>query len=192
MKKILSCFFFIAMTVGANAQQKPTDLDKSPMDMSYWPANYPISKLNGTVKSAPVARIIYGRPQKNGRVIFDGIVKYNEMWRLGANEATEIEFFNKVKIGNKEVAKGRYTMYCIPSADKWTLVLSSDNYCWGNYGYDAKKDVLRTDIKVEKNADIVENFTIYFDETKTGANVIFLWDDVKATLPVTIVPDNKK
>lgn len=192
MKKILFGLLFTAFTGAAIAQQKPTDLDKSPMDMSYWPNNYPISKLNGTIKSAPVARVIYSRPQKNGRVIFDGIVKYNEMWRLGANEATEIEFFNKVKIANKEIAKGRYTLYCIPAPDKWTIIMSSDNYCWGNYGYDPKKDILRTDIKVEKSTDNVENFTIYFDETKTGANLIFLWDDVKTVLPVTNIDTAKK
>ena len=186
MKKLLLLAFSLVIVCLVNAQQKPTDLDKSPMDISYWPANYPISKLNGKVKDAPIARIIYSRPQKNNRLIFDGIVKYNEMWRLGANEATEIEFFKTVKIGNKLITKGRYTLYCIPNTDKWTIIVSNDNYSWGNYSYDIKKDVTRTDAKVEKNPDTVENFTIYFNETKTGANLIMLWDDVKATLPITL------
>ena len=86
---ILFCFF----SLGAFAQQKPTDLDKSPMDMSYSPQNYPIIKMNGKTTAQPVARVIYGRPQKAGRVIFGGIVAYDQIWRLGANEATEIEFF---------------------------------------------------------------------------------------------------
>ncbi len=186
MKKTLLLIAFVCIVLGVNAQQKPTDLDKSPMDMSYWPANYPILKLNGKVKDAPTARIIYSRQQKNNRTIFDGIVKYNEMWRLGANEATEIEFFKNVKIGNKAIEKGRYTLYCLPAADKWTIVVSNDNYSWGNYSYDIKKDVTRADAKVEKNPDVVENFTIYFEETKTGANLIMLWDDVKATLPISL------
>ncbi len=97
------------------AQQKPTDLDKSPMDMSYWPANYPILKMSGKAKDVPVARVIYGRPLKNGRDIFGGIIKYNELWRLGANEASEIEFFKNVKIDGKAIPKGRYTLYCIPT-----------------------------------------------------------------------------
>jgi hypothetical protein len=191
MKKTLLLASLIFLAFSINAQQKPTDLDKSPMDMSYWPANYPILKLNGKVTDAPVARIIYGRPQKNNRTIFDGIVKYNEMWRLGANEATEIEFFKSVKLGNKVVNKGRYTLYCIPSVDKWTIVVSNDNYSWGNYSYDIKKDVTRADAKVEKNVDVVENFTIYFEETKTGANLIMLWDDVKASLPIALATSSK-
>lgn len=168
------------------AQQKPSELDKSPMDMSYWPNTYPILKLSGKVKDTPVARVIYGRPQKNSRVIFDGIIKYNEMWRLGANEATEIEFFKPVKINNKTIAKGRYTLYCIPSADKWTIIISKDNYSWGNYSYDVKNDMIRVDIKVEKNTETVEAFTAYFDETKTGANLVFMWDDVKTQLPILL------
>ena len=182
--KILVAFLFISTAI--IAQQKPTELDKSPMDMSYWPNTYPILKLSGKAKDAPIARVIYGRPQKNSRVIFDGIVKYNEMWRLGANEATEIEFLKPVKINNKVIAKGRYTLYCIPTSDKWTLVVSKDNYCWGNYSYNSKNDVTRIDIKVEKNTEPVEAFTAYFDETKTGANLVFMWDDVKTQLPISL------
>lgn len=179
--------FFIALIfISTNlfAQQKPTELDKSPMDASYWPNNYPILKLNGKVKDAPIARVLYSRPQKNNRIIFDGIVKHGEMWRLGANEATEIEFLKNVKINNKIIKKGKYTLYCIPSATNWSIIINSDNYCWGNYNYNQKLDVLRVDIFTEKNSEIVEAFTAYFEETKTGANLIFMWDDIKAILPI--------
>jgi hypothetical protein len=182
-KILIVCCFISTITV---AQQKPTDLDKSPMDMSYFPSNYPILKLNGKVKEQPLARLIYSRPQKNNRIIFDGIIKYNEMWRLGANEATEIEFLKPVKINNKAIAKGKYTLYCIPDADKWTMIISKDNFCWGNYNYNQKFDVARADIKVEKNTEVVEAFTAYFEATTTGANLIFMWDDVKTQLPISL------
>lgn len=178
--------FLLLVTITSFGQQKPTELDKSPMDMSYWPNTYPILKLSGKVKEQPIARVIYGRPQKGGRVIFDGIVKYNEMWRLGANEATEIEFLKNVKINNKSISKGRYTLYCIPNADKWTIIISKDNYSWGNYSYNVKNDVIRVEVKVEKNTEIAEAFTAYFDETKTGANLVFMWDDVKTQLPISL------
>lgn len=168
----------------AFAQQKPTDLDKSPMDMSYFPANYPVTKISGKVQPQPIARLIYSRPQKNNRIIFDGIVKYGEMWRLGANEATEIELMKSAKINNKSVSKGKYTLYCIPTASKWTIIVSKDNYCWGNYSYNPKNDVVRADVNIEKNTETVEAFTAYFEETKTGANLVFMWDDVKTTLPI--------
>ncbi len=188
MKTILSLAVTL-ICLGVQAQQKPTELDKSPMDMSYWPANYPLLKMSGKAKDMPVARVMYGRPLKNGRNIFGGIIRYNDLWRLGANEATEIEFFKNVKIAGKPVPKGRYTLYCIPYENKWTMILNRDNFSWGSFSYDAKKDLLRTDIDVDKNNEDVEAFTIYFDETKTGANLFLLWDDMKAALPITAVAD---
>src|ERR1700743_2382347 len=98
----------------AVAQPKQAELDKSPMDMSYWPDGYPLLKLSGKAKDLPVARIIYSRPLKSSRDIFGGIIKYKELWRRGANEATEVEFLKNVKIGGKPLPKGRYTLYCIP------------------------------------------------------------------------------
>lgn len=183
--KIFLSVLFISASLLCVAQNKPTDVDKSPMDVSYLPQNYPLLKLNGKAKDQPVARLLYSRPQKNGRVIFDGIVKYGEMWRLGANEATEIEFFKAVKVGGKSISKGKYTLYCIPTADKWTLIINKDNFSWGNFSYDIKKDVARVDCKVEKNTEIVEAFTAYFDETKATTNLTFMWDDVKVLLPIS-------
>jgi hypothetical protein len=188
MKQLIITLSFFLVIAGS-AQQKPTELDKSPMDMSYWPANYPILKMSGKAKDQPMARIIYGRPMKNGRIIFGGIIKYNEMWRLGANEATEIETFRTLKIAGKILPKGRYTVYCLPTENKWTIIINKDNFCWGNFTYDTKKDIIRTDIDLEKNAESVEAFTIYFDDTKNGANLIFLWDDIKTSLPITLVDE---
>jgi len=188
MKQLITTLSFFLVIAGS-AQQKPTELDKSPMDMSYWPANYPILKMSGKAKDQPIARIIYGRPLKNGRIIFGGIIKYNEMWRLGANEATEIETFRTLKIAGKILPKGRYTVYCLPTENNWTVIINKDNFCWGNFTYDTKKDIIRTDIVLEKNIETVEAFTIYFDDTKNGANLIFLWDDIKTSLPITLVEE---
>jgi hypothetical protein len=185
MKKILSMAFLLTCFSAIAQPPKPTELDKSAMDMSYWPSNYPLQKMNGKAKGMPVARVIYGRPLKSNRDIFGGIIRYNELWRLGANEATEIEFFQNVKVAGKPVPKGRYSLFCIPYESKWTMILNKDNFLWGSFSYDAKKDLLRADIDVDKNPESVEAFTIYFDDTRSGANLIFLWDDMKAILPLT-------
>jgi len=178
-----------------NAQQKPTDLDKSPMDMSYWPSNFPMLKLSGKASGEPYARVIYGRPQKNGRSLFGDIVQYNTIWRLGANEATEIEFFVPVKIEGKLVPKGRYTLYSIPNESNWILILNTDNFSWGNFSYNAKKDLLRVQVPVIKTMDTTEAFTLYFEETNLGAGLIILWDQVKVMLPISFAKEailNKK
>ena len=171
------------MCVVGMAQQLPTDIDKSPMDMSYSPNNYPIMKFQGKVTGTPNARIIYSRPQKKGREIFGGEVKYNEVWRLGANENTEIEFYKDATFGGKKITKGRYTMFCIPAEESWTIILNKDTDNWGNFNYDSKKDVLRITAPVQK-IDAVENFTIYFDQFN---NLTIMWDDVKVNLPVLFV-----
>ena len=190
---------FLALAILASsfvsAQQKPTDLDKSPMDMSYWPVNFPILKLSGKANGEPIARVIYGRPQKNGRQLFGDIVQYNTIWRLGANEATEIEFFVPVKIAGKLVPKGRYTLYGIPFENSWTLILNTDNFSWGNFSYNAKKDLLRTEVPVIKTLDSTDAFTLYFEETSLGAGLIIMWDQVKVMLPISFSKEpvtNKK
>ena len=180
-------FFCVQAQKSSDQDKKPSDLDNSPMDMSYWPINYPLLKMRGQAKSMPVARIIYGRPIKNGRVIFGNLQKYGELWRLGANESTEIEFFSNVKIGGRQINKGRYTMYCIPYENKWTLIINGNNYTWGHFKYDSKKDIVRKDVDLDRSTETIEALYMYFDETRTGANLIILWDDLKASLPITLI-----
>src|SRR5262245_42456834 len=73
-------------------------VDISPMDMSYYPADYPKLKMAKTADGPPMARVVYSRPQLQGRNLFSGILKYGEPWRLGANEATELHLFRDASI----------------------------------------------------------------------------------------------
>lgn len=166
------------------AQSKLPALDKSPMDMSYYPAGYPVLKIQDKATEPLIARVIYSRPQKNGRVIFGDLLEYGKVWRLGANEATEIEFYAPVKINGQKIKKGRYTMYCIPFADKWTLILNKELDTWGSFKYDSKKDVVRADVPVQKQTDITDSFVMAFEKATGGANLVIAWDDVKINLPV--------
>jgi hypothetical protein len=156
------------------------------MDVSYCPNNYPLLKIQDKITDPLIARIIYSRPQKNGRVIFGELLEYGKVWRLGANEATEIEFFQNVKIGNSKIKKGRYTLCAIPDTAKWTIILNSETDTWGAFKYDSKKDVLRIDVPLEKQTDIAESFTMFFDKTSDGYSLQIFWDDVKTTLPISL------
>jgi len=166
-----------------SADQVPT-LDQSPLDLSYFPVNYCILKLQNKVPEKPVMRVVYSRPQKNGRKIFGGLLDYGEVWRAGANEATEIEFYRDVKINNKIVKKGRYTLYAIPYPDKWTVIINKDTDVWGAFKYNSDKDVVRVNAPVVKTND-TEDLTIMFSKTNTGADLNMLWDDVKVSVPIT-------
>ena len=181
MKKLVFVLGFVLAGQFLMAQPKPTDLDKSPMDVSYFPVNYPIAKMRGQATGEPAARVLYSRPQKKGRDIFGGEVKYNEVWRLGANEATELELFKNATIGGKKIPKGRYTLYCIPTESKWTIVVNRDNYTWGSFTYKAEKDVARIDVPVQKTADNVESLTMYFDSN----SLVVQWENAKVNIPVS-------
>src|SRR6187551_3619540 len=111
MKILLLAVALVVSSTLIMAQNKLPPLDKSPMDMSYYPNGYPVLKIQDKITEPLVARVIYSRPQKSGRSIFGELLEYGKVWRLGANEATEIEFYRDVKINDTKVKKGRYTMY---------------------------------------------------------------------------------
>ena len=159
--------------------------DNSPMDMVYFPGDYPLLKMAEKTSSPPLMRIIYSRPQKQNRKIFNGLIKYDVPWRLGANESTEIEFFSVATIQNKTIKPGRYILYCIPQEAKWTLVFNSNLYSWG-LQQNQLKDLMKFEVPVEKNNGVIEYFTIAIEKrSDKSAEIIFLWDNVKATLPVS-------
>lgn len=174
-------------TASSSANNKEATItvntDKSPLDMSYYPDEYPQLKMSGKAKESIVARVIYSRPKKEGRVIFGSVVKYGSRWRLGANEATEIEFFKDVTIQNTLVKKNRYIIYCIPYETKWTIVLNNDLFAWG-LKIDSSKDVHKFDIPVIKIQYPMEYFIMGFEKKDTGINLVMAWDTVKSMLPI--------
>src|SRR6266404_4939076 len=158
-------------------------VDISPMDMSYSPVDYPKRKMAHDITTPPVMRVIYSRPHKQGRVIFGNLLKYGEPWRLGANEATEIEFFQNVTIQGKKINAGRYIIYCIPYENKWTIILNNDIYTWG-LKIDSSKDLMRFDIPIKKTSVNFEYFTLVFQPISNGAELVMAWDDIEGRLPV--------
>lgn len=158
-------------------------LDKSPLDIIYFPPDYPKLKMVGKASALPVFRVIYSRPLKHGRTIFGSVVKYGEHWRMGANEATEIEFFEPVKIQGSVVPAGRYVLYCIPQPHQWTLVLNTDLYSWGLV-VDTTKDLYKFTVPVIQVNNTIEAFTMETEKGKDGALLWIGWDHSKVVLPV--------
>ncbi len=160
----------------------PTDV--SPMDMSYFPVDYPQMKMSKATSALPKARIIYSRPHLGGRRLFQNLLKYGEPWRLGANEATEIDFYNEVTIQNKKIKAGRYVLYCIPEKETWTIVLNNNIDSWGLHP-DASQDIARFQIPVTIKEDPLEFFTMYFEEKNNAVDLVMEWDHLEAHLPIT-------
>jgi Protein of unknown function (DUF2911) len=166
------------------------EVDKSPLDISYYPVNYPKQLMDKNDSAVLAVRVIYSRPHKMGRLIFSNegppksILQYGKYWRLGANEASEIEFFKPAFINGQKIATGRYIIYCIPYADKWNIVLNSNLYSFGLH-QDTAKNLMQFTIPVEQKADDIEYFTMVFQKSAAGANLIMAWGDAKATLPIS-------
>ncbi len=187
MQKLFLAVCICCLGFQATAQSKLTAIDKSPMDMAYYPVNYPILKVQHKSTEPLIARVSYSRPIKNGRKVLGELVEYGKVWRLGANEATELELFRDVMFGKNKVKKGRYTMYALPEKEKWRIVLNKETDTWGAFQYDEKKDICFVDVPIEKNSEIAEAFTIMFEKSNAGGvNLIIAWDDFKCSVPLSL------
>jgi len=182
---VLICLL-ISFSFSFSQSTKLPEVDKSPMDVSYYPNNYPILKIQNKATEPLAVRILYSRPQRQGRKVFGELVEYGKVWRLGANEATEIEFYKDVKIGGKKIPKGRYTIYAIVSENVWTMILNKDTDTWGAFKYDSNKDVLRTDVIAQKTDEVVESMSMFFEKSTSGISLIIAWEQVKVALPITL------
>jgi len=176
LKFLFLCIGFAILTNSVVAQEF-TNLDKSPHDIVYFRTN----KI-----SPPQIKVLYGRPLKDNREIFGSLIPFGEVWRVGANEATEIKFYEDVMFGDQKVKAGAYILYGIPGEKEWTLILSSNIDVWGSDDYQEKYDIARVKAKVSR-AESIEAFSIGFKDKSKYVNMILGWDSTRVTLPITLL-----
>lgn len=169
--------------------QKMDALDKSPMDMAYYPDNFAhdrkfAPKLIGDMPV--IVRVTYSRPAKNGREVFVKLAPFNSVWRTGANEASEIKFYQDVTIQGKKVKAGTYSLFTIPNATEWTIILNSDLDVWGAYSYNEAHDILRVNVPVKKSEEVIENFSIKFRKGNDNVAIMMMgWDTTIVEVPIS-------
>jgi len=186
LRKLLSIIAFSFVSSAAISQSSFPPIDKSPMDMAYYPSNYPSLKVQRKASDSLVARVIYSRPTKEGRTIYGGLVPYGQVWRLGANEATELDFFRPVTIGNKKIAPGRYTLYALVNEKSWTFIVNKETDIWGSFVYDVAKDIVRVEVPVETATQPLEALAMTFVKNNNNFDLVVAWDNLKATLPISL------
>jgi hypothetical protein len=127
-------------------------------------------------------KISYGQPSKRNREIFGKLVPYGEVWRTGANEATEITFAKDATFGGKPVKAGTYTLFTIPGEKEWTFILNSTLKQWGAFKYDQIKgnDVLKVKVPAATLSSPVEKLTITLPANK----LLLEWDKTKVEVPI--------
>ena len=126
--------------------------------------NSPIVIANLKTTENNYIKCTYGQPLKKGREIFGNLVPYGKLWRTGANEATEITFTTNIQIGETALQAGTYTLFSIPNKDKWTIILNSELGQWGDFAFDASKNILTYEATVSSNTNVYEGFTIQFED----------------------------
>lgn len=187
MKKIVLALFLAAIGFVANAQTTATPvkypiIDPSPLDVVYYPLN--AAKVKKGDQAMPIIKVVYSRPAKKGREIFGVLEQFDKVWRLGANENTEISFARTVTIGDKKIKAGTYSLFAIPTKNNWTIILNKQTDRWGAFSYDQANDVTRIVVPLTKTDKVVENFSITFAESTEGANLFMAWDTTQVMLPI--------
>lgn len=130
----------------------------------------------------------YSSPRMNGRKIYGGLVPWGQVWRAGANEATTFVTTGDLSVGDAAVPAGSYTLFVIPNADSWTLIISKKTGEWGIPYPGEASDLTRTKMKVAPLPSPTENFTIALDQSATGCTLRLDWETTRAS--VEIAPKN--
>jgi Protein of unknown function (DUF2911) len=137
--------------------------------------------------------LFYSSPAKKGRVIFGGLVPYDEVWRTGANEATTFTTNKDLSIDGKTLPAGKYSLWTIPGKESWQIIFNDNMYDWGVRWQDskamreAKFDKLIATAVVSESITSKENFAINVVETPSRELVLlFSWDQVVVPLPFDI------
>ncbi len=132
----------------------------------------------------------YSRPGMRGRRIFGGLVPYGRVWRTGANAATTLSTDVDLQIGGARVPRGTYTLYSLPTAEGWTLIVNRQTGQWGTE-YKAERDLVRIPMRRTTLRQPVETFTISLSPNPAaaggGGTLTMAWENTRATLPIRVV-----
>ena len=128
--------------------------------------------------------IDYSRPAKRGRAVYGGIVPYGEVWRTGANAATQFRTDRALDFGGTLVPAGFYTLWTLPTATGWKLIVNGETGQWGT-AHKAEKDLYTLDMKVSTLPQVVERFTISVEPSATGGVLNLDWDTTRASIAFT-------
>ncbi len=128
--------------------------------------------------------IHYGAPSTRGRKIFGGLVPYDQPWRTGANEATSFVTQANLKIGGTTVPAGSYTLYTLPSATRWLLIINKQTGQWGTV-YNESQDLARIAMQSATLSPPQEKMSISFENTHGNVTELHIrWDTTNQYVPV--------
>lgn len=173
--------FALAAFATQPPQDQPQAQQRPPVDKSKRPS--PPGTAEVTLKGKKIT-IEYSRPFLKGRHVGQELAPYDKVWRTGANEATSLTTEIDLNIGGATVAAGNYTIYTLPSAGTWKLIINKQTGQWGTV-YNEGQDLARVDMQKSQLPQPVEQFTISFDKkSDTSADLVMEWENLRLSVPV--------
>ncbi len=145
----------------------------------------PAAKAECKFADGKTIHVDYSSPRMRGRKIFGDLVPYGEPWRAGANDATTFVSDTDVNVAGKPVPAGSYTLFTLPKADSWTLIISKQTGEWGIPYPGEASDFARVPMKLSKLDSPLENFTIAFDQADNVCTLRMDWETTRASVQVS-------
>jgi hypothetical protein len=145
----------------------------------------PPAKADCKFSDGKTIHIDYSSPRMKGRKIFGDLVPYGEPWRAGANEATTFVIDADMNVAGKTVPAGSYTLFVLPTADAWTLIISKQTGEWGIPYPGESYDFARVPMKLSKLDSPMENFMIAFDQSGAACTLRLAWESTQASVQIS-------
>lgn len=138
--------------------------------------------------NAATLTIKYHAPAVRGRVIWGGLVAYDNVWVTGAHKATSLQCDKDFMVGDSRISAGKYAIFTIPAKDEWTFIINKN---WDQHladEYSEKEDVVRLAIKPAVLQEPVERLRYVIDQTgERRANIEMSWEKLRLTVPIRIM-----
>ena len=150
----------------------------------------PKANAMGTIGNVGIA-INYYSPAVRGRVIWGGLVPFDNVWVTGAHRATSIDFDKEVVIAGVAIASGKYALFTIPGKEEWTIIINKN---WEQHladDYDQKQDIARVKVKPEIEEVNQERLRYVIEsESDNAGEINIYWEKLEISLPVTTASKN--
>jgi len=141
------------------------------------------SKLLGNTN----VKINYHSPGVRGRIIWGGLVPYDNVWVTGAHKSTTLEIGKDFMVGEKKIPAGKYALFTIPGKAEWTVIINKNHNQHLADEYDAKDDVARIKVKPEILKENQERLKYEIDQTGDRmANIIISWEKLSVKFGLII------
>ena len=164
-----------ALAQAAPAQQTPPELPQASPAAS-------VMQQVGLTKFT----VTYSSPAVKGRTIWGELVPYGELWRTGANLATQLEASRDFTFGGTKVPAGTYALYTIPGKTDWTVILNKNPNAGGTRGYEQKNDVARVTVTPAQIPARERLAFVFANTTEDSSRLDLEWDTLRVSVPLTV------